>query len=294
MARKTTRLDLHVHTKGSDGWGSPDEIAAMAVERGLDGLVIADHHVTFSKEGDEVAEACRDAGLLVFRGCEYSAEDGHCLVLGLPIEPFHFKFYKPMQEVINEVRAAGGVVVPAHPFHGYRAKLGAGLLRLTGLAAVEARNGQCEVRSPWENEEAYRAAEGMVLQTTGGSDAHSPSYVGVCFTEFAGQVRTDQELVKALLTGRYRAVRNLRVVRSLQKLWALTPKKPVNATSYPSLRPVPTVQLSLDKIAGVRDFGPDGKPWDDSGWLYDRGGYSSADPATETDPDTGPDTGKLH
>jgi len=218
--RKTTRIDMHLHTKGSDGWGTPEEIAAKAVERGLDGLVITDHHNTFSREGDRVAEACLEAGLLVFRGCEYSTDSGHALVYGVPIESLEYKkHYRPIQNLINDVRAAGGVVIPSHPYHGYSKKLGGRVYSLEGIPALEGRNGQCEVRYPHENEDAMLAAKALGIKSIGGSDAHDPKYIGCCFTEFKGWIDSEEKLVHALLHGRYRAMRNMNAVRGIRKSW---------------------------------------------------------------------------
>ena len=213
--RLTTRIDMHVHTRGSDGWGSPDDIAENALEAGLDGLVITDHHLTYTKEGLEVARACREAGLLVFHGCEYSAAEGHVLVYGVPIEELRLGRYLDMQKVIDLVVEFGGVAVPAHPYFGYRAKLGDGLRKLRRTRAVEVANGQRAVKDPGANRKALRAANLLSRMGIGGSDAHDPAYVGVCYTEFRGNIRNSFELTKALKRGSFRAVTQHARVRKI-------------------------------------------------------------------------------
>lgn len=213
--RKTTRIDLHVHTRGSDGWGSPEAIAENAVEAGLDGLVITDHHLTYTREGLEVAEACREAGLWVFHGCEYSAAEGHLLVYGVPVESLRLGRYADMQKVIDLVTEFGGVAVPAHPYFGYRAKLGDQVHRLRRVRALEVANGQRAVKEPGANRRALRAANLGSRKGTGGSDAHDPAYVGVCYTEFQGNIRSSWDLVKALKRGDYRAVTQHARVRKI-------------------------------------------------------------------------------
>jgi len=220
--RKTMKIDMHVHTKGSDGWGSAEEIAEYAVERGLDGVCITDHHKTFTKAGDEVARECAAAGIRVFRGCEYSTKDGHCLIYGLDVELLGLGKYPSMQEVIDKVNAAGGAAVPAHPYHGYKFRLGDKVMELKGIAGVEVRNGQNAVRSPWENDEAVRVAREMGISGIGGSDAHDPKYVGVCFSQFDGWIHSDKELAAALREGRkVKAVRNRRAVKAIKRVRAV-------------------------------------------------------------------------
>ncbi len=59
-----------------------------------------------------------------------------------------------------------------------------------------------------------------LYQGTGGSDAHNPKYVGICYTEFDGEINTEAQLVKALKTGTYRARRNLQAVKSCKGGWS--------------------------------------------------------------------------
>jgi hypothetical protein len=194
------KVDLHVHTRGSDGTGQPWEIAQSAKAAGLDGLAITDHHKTHTAEGLEVARACRALGLVVFSGCEYSALEGHVLVFGVDVEELAMGLYPPMQTVIDRVNAAGGVVVPSHPYHGYRSTLGGGVFQLQGMAGVEVANGQCAASLARVscNEKAARAAMFLELPGTGGSDAHDPRRIGACYTEFPEWMATTGDLVAAL------------------------------------------------------------------------------------------------
>lgn len=223
--KKTTKLDLHLHTRGSDGSSSAEEIVKAALAAGLDGFAITDHHKTATAEGLKVAELARKAGLLVFRGCEYSTSDGHCLVFGCDVAELNLGMYPAMQDLITAVNRAGGVAVPSHPYHGYKHKLGDKVKTLRGIAAVEVANGQVSVRTPSENAEAVTAAKARRAKTTGGSDAHVASYIGTCFTEFRGTVKTERELVRALRHGHYEAVTNE------AKAKALAVQKPVAASS---------------------------------------------------------------
>lgn len=223
--KTTTKLDLHLHTRGSDGMSSAEDIVKAALKAGLDGFAITDHHRTATAEGLKVAELARKAGLLVFRGCEYSTADGHCLVFGCDVAELGLGMYPAMQDVVTAVNKAGGVAVPAHPYHGYKHKLGDKVKSLKGIPAVEVANGQVATRTPSENAEALAAAKERRARRTGGSDAHYASMVGVCFTEFASLVKTERELVRALRHGHYEAVTDTARTAAFQKA-ALDSAKP--------------------------------------------------------------------
>ena len=209
MRRKTTRLDLHVHTPGSDGSGSPEQYVRAVLAAGIDGLVITDHHHTYTAGGLRVAQACRAAGLTVLHGCEYSTANNHCLIYGVDVDELGLGEYPPMQEVIDRVNAAGGVVVPSHPYKGYRLILGDDVYGLHGIAALEGVNGQAAFQNPVWNRQANKAAKKMRLQMTGGSDAHSLSDIPSCATHFERKISNVEELITELRAGRFSAV-NLR------------------------------------------------------------------------------------
>lgn len=200
-----TKLDLHLHTKGSDGTGKPEEFVQAIRKAGLDGIVITDHHKTLTYEGLEVVKAVRAAGLVALVGCEYSTREGHCLVFGVDVARLKFGYWPPMQEVLDKVAEVGGVAFPSHPFRGVKETLGNKIYKLNGLTHTEAYNGQNEAGNGWAasanpvaNQKAVKAAEVMELGATGGSDAHQPDRIGTCYTEFGGKVRTVAELVAAL------------------------------------------------------------------------------------------------
>jgi len=225
-------VDLHIHTKGSDGWGTPEQIVQTAIDRGLDGFAITDHHRTQTKEGDEVAQLARKRGLVVFRGAEYSSADGHILIYGVALEFLDLGFYMPMQKVIDRVRTHGGVAIPAHPYHltpRMEHPLRDRVILLQKIPAIEVRNGQREIFNQRENERAIEAARKRCSgrRGIGGSDAHDPRYVGCCFTQFSQWIETDADLVQALLRGHYHARRNLRALEDL----SLGPKLDILPTS---------------------------------------------------------------
>ncbi len=75
-------IDLHCHTKYShDNYLEPDDLFDRAIEMGLDGVCITEHH---SYEASApIMHRPRPHNLLVLRGLEISTDYGHLLVYGV-------------------------------------------------------------------------------------------------------------------------------------------------------------------------------------------------------------------
>ncbi|HEX9343148.1 MAG TPA: PHP domain-containing protein [Actinomycetota bacterium] len=81
-------FDLHTHSTRSDGTLTPDEVVALAAERGLAGIALTDHDTTDGVEQARAA-AARGPAVAVLTGVELSAElEGQPVhVLGLAFDP---------------------------------------------------------------------------------------------------------------------------------------------------------------------------------------------------------------
>lgn len=198
------RVDLHVHTSVSSPCSliEPESMIKRAIEVGLDAVCVTEHDET---EGAKVASALgRKYGFPVFRGIEIYTEFGDMLVYGLYRDPPNWK--TPFDELLEICREAGAVIIPAHScrFTGDLERVagaaGADYM-LRNAAAIETHNGGS---SPEGNREALLLAEKYGLPGTGGSDAHHLFQVGRCLTVFEDEVTSDDELVAALESGRYR------------------------------------------------------------------------------------------
>ncbi len=65
------RIDLHTHSRASDGTQTPAELVTAARDAGLDVVALTDHDTT---DGwDEAATAAREVGVALVRGTEVSA-----------------------------------------------------------------------------------------------------------------------------------------------------------------------------------------------------------------------------
>ncbi|HTG00171.1 MAG TPA: PHP domain-containing protein [Nitrospirota bacterium] len=194
------KIDLHVHSENSgDNDADPEETIVRAIERGLHGIVFTEHYSFGASEPVELLKEKYGSRILVMRGVEFSAEEGHCLVFGVNTDKLSMK-YAPIREVIARVREAGGVAIPSHPYRSINS-IG-NLVRELDLYALEGYNG-CNMHT--YNERAIDAAQYLNIPFTGGSDAHASSEVGSCYTEFVDLV-TPENFIDLLKAGRYRGV----------------------------------------------------------------------------------------
>jgi len=180
----------------------------------LDAICITEH--LFIEGANFAQEVGRKMNFPVFRGVEARSEFGDMLVFG---------YYKDIPEGISlddlcwYVHEVGGVIFIAHPYHTkggcnlYANVQGRGLdldadwdkLRvLKETDGVEVVNGQVADEA---NAKARILAARLDVPGIGGSDSHAIDMIGKAATRFARPIRADEELVEALKSGCYRAVR---------------------------------------------------------------------------------------
>lgn len=197
------KIDLHNHSVYSDdSTVDPAESIERAIELGLEGIAFTEHN---SYEASEPVERLRErcnGRIMVFRGAEYAAAEGHVLIFGIRNDRlFGIGPQGPVQDIIRVVREQRGVVIIPHPYREWslmRADIGS----LDGICAIETYNHH---NNRAENEKAARAARVLRLPTTGGSDSHIVEEVGGCYTEFFISV-SYATFIDALRSGRYRGV----------------------------------------------------------------------------------------
>ncbi|PKN34137.1 MAG: metal-dependent phosphoesterase [Deltaproteobacteria bacterium HGW-Deltaproteobacteria-19] len=200
-------IDLHVHTKPLSPCShiDPLEMVAEAKRRGLDGVCLTEHHALWGRS--ELDELARQSGIRIFTGNEITTDQGDILVFRYPV---HVPDIIPIAELRREVLAAGGFMIAAHPFRGFKV-FGFGQLRMTPeqaakrrlfqlVDAMEVCNGKL---SEEENRMALEVSKILGLAGTGGSDAHQIDEVGKWVTVFDRDIRNEQELVDEIRAGRY-------------------------------------------------------------------------------------------
>jgi predicted metal-dependent phosphoesterase TrpH len=205
-------LDLHLHSELSDDSRAPVEaylklLQRKRAERPLDGIVLTEHR-QFDLERD-LRELEDRYGLLILNAAEVETDYGHVLVYGVNADilaRFDFADVRlPAQDVISEVYRLGGVALPCHP-----GRPNVGLCAhyeskgpLDGVIAVEALNGGSKKGEDARVQELMRQ---YGYAGFGGSDSHLVSFVGIVATEFDADIRSMDDLVRELRSGRCRAV----------------------------------------------------------------------------------------
>lgn len=196
------KIDLHNHAFTHESSSSPEEVIEAAIAAGLDGIAFTEHNsYSAANRAEELAE--RYAGrILILRGAEYDAKEGHVLIFGISDNSFlDLGMFAPLDELVRFITPKGGVLIAAHPFRSW-GHFKADLDAVHGICAVEAWNGH---NTPEENQLAFEVASSLGFPTTGGSDSHNMEDVGKCYTEFDDAV-TRESFVRLLREGRYRGV----------------------------------------------------------------------------------------
>ena len=209
-------IDMHIHTMISSTCSliDPEECIERAMEQGLDAICVTEHDTL--EGGRVMKDIAQQFDFLVLAGMEVMSREGHLLVYGYGHD---IKGVQAADDVIKEVTAAGGVVVPAHPWRqpfGWYSGAIDRPLEETEFARIfeiiEMYNG---LSSAEENASGKAFCEATGRFGTGGSDAHRVADVGCVVTEFDDtlQITDEQSLVAALKTGRYHA----RILRPLEE-----------------------------------------------------------------------------
>lgn len=202
------KIDLHVHSLHSgDNPTDPEEVVQQAIERGLDGIAFTEHYSYEASEGVELLRKKYSGQIMLFRGVEFSAAEGHCLVYGVNTDRLSMK-YAPIADLVRVVTSHGGISIPSHPYRGVNS-IGDIIRNLKGIAAVEGYNG-CNMHS--FNQKAVDTAQALNLPFTGGSDAHAAGEIGSCYTEFSDIVTYDN-FIELLKKGRYRGIDTRKISR---------------------------------------------------------------------------------
>jgi predicted metal-dependent phosphoesterase TrpH len=201
------RIDLHTHTSPRSPCSSldPVDLIREAERLGLDGICITEHQVWWG--ANEISELARQTKVEIFRGNEFTTNQGDVLVFGYEAD---IKDLLTIEDLRHRVTEAGGFMIAAHPFRGFKT-FGIGQLQMTVeqacrrrvfdfVDALETRNGGV---SNQENEMATRVAAQLGLPGTAGSDAHAVDEVGKWVTEFERAIESEQDLLEELRAGRF-------------------------------------------------------------------------------------------
>lgn len=211
--KPSLRVDLHSHTTRYSGCSrvEPEKAVALAAKRGLDVLVITEHHRRWQE--DELAPLRRLApGLTVLSGMEVSLQEGFDVVLLGGDVP---RTMVPLQKAAKLAEAMKGwgphFAFVAHPFR-HQDKIDRRLKAVLGIVhGIEMLS--CNILKPG----AVRTADGFVsdvahmydkardewnLRPVFASDSHTEPAIGAVATELRTKERIGSidDLVAALCT----------------------------------------------------------------------------------------------
>lgn len=109
-------INLHMHTKYSDGTGTHTELAEAAIQAGLDAIIVTDHNIWV--QGVEKYYQSGEEKVLLLSGEEVhdqtrQPQKNHLLVFGAEKEMATYA--SDPQNLVNQVNDAGGLSFIAHP-----------------------------------------------------------------------------------------------------------------------------------------------------------------------------------
>jgi predicted metal-dependent phosphoesterase TrpH len=203
------RIDLHIHTRPRSPCSAidPADLLKEARRAALDALCITEHQ---NRWGDgEINELGKEGGIHIFQGNEITTNQGDVLVFGYHED---LRGVVPIQDLHKEVKAAGGLMIAAHPFRGFLlfgiTQLRMDVYQASQRAVFQYVNGleifNCKVTDA-ENQMARQVAEHLGLLGVAGSDAHRLDEVGRCVTILEREISSEPELITELRAGRFTA-----------------------------------------------------------------------------------------
>jgi predicted metal-dependent phosphoesterase TrpH len=187
--------NFHLHTVFSDGKLTPSDVVKQALEIGIKGFAITDHHsIAGYQQAQMYLQQLKNSAPLLWTGVEITSKlkniDVH--ILGYAFDVRHSALQPYLQgkspqgraaeakNVIESIHQAGGLAILAHPF---RYRLPASQLILSsselGIDGIEAYYAYGNPQ-PWQpsylqTQEALAIAVRHQLYTTCGTDTHGLS-----------------------------------------------------------------------------------------------------------------------
>lgn len=196
-------INLHMHTRHSDGSGTHQDIAEAAIKAGLQAVIVTDHNILVKDQEGYFARG--EDSVLVLVGEEIhdnntAQRNNHLLVFGVDHELAGHA--EDTQGLITQIDQAGGLSFLAHPIDPAAPKFNQGDFSwdkwdVSGYTGIELWNGFSEFKTRLKNNLAAlwyasnpsRIARGPIPETlmiwdqltrsgsrivgVGGSDAHA-------------------------------------------------------------------------------------------------------------------------
>lgn len=204
--KRRYKVNLHMHTKESDGFVSFDDAIARYAAVGYDAVAVTDHW--------KISKTEERSGLLVLSGVEFDTRTFDCRagvyhILGIAMQRTPaIEKYDSAQKILDEIHAAGGFAILAHP--AWSLNTPEDIMKLNGVDATEIYNtvsGVHESRRPDSSLIVdMLATKGHVLPLTAADDAHYYDNDDCrSFIMVEADACTEEALMEAIRAGRYYA-----------------------------------------------------------------------------------------
>lgn len=202
-------FDIHSHSSEHSACShvSAEELIDTAIERGLAGMVVTDHHYQWPRaELQAIAERLKPGAIVMLSAYELTTADrpngkqkhaGDLLIYGAP-DGSEMELWTPYKEACARAREQNALIISAHPF-----REGAG----AGERIFDMDIDGIEIFNPNHSQLDVSRAKAAVLRAgflgVAGSDAHHASHVGQFPTIFDRPVRDMNEFIRELRARRY-------------------------------------------------------------------------------------------
>ena len=250
--RTLLTADLHVHAFPGDGVLPAWELRKEARRRGIDVIAITNHNQTIA--ASLPAGGRPDELPLVIPGQEITTPRFHLVAAGVRRV---VDWRLPLEEMIGDIRAQGGVAIAAHPVpDSWRVSDADALGSLDGAEAVHAL-GASYSRGRFQLREFYRTTRqhNPALAPIGSSDFHGIAPLGRCLTYILVDEVSEAGVLDAIRRGRTVASDNAglfvgdrALVKMIQDAGATPPRRESRAARISAM----TVLAALGLLIAVK------------------------------------------
>jgi predicted metal-dependent phosphoesterase TrpH len=190
----TMKYDLHVHTSHYSPCAleSPEVLCRMALQRGLRGIALTEHERWWPDDELELLRL-RFPDLVLFRGAEYTCNEGHFLVFLSEDQDDPPPNLSDVLRLIDEVHDRSGLIIWAHPFRF--GEPWSDWVQKADLDGVEVSSSNMNGKTGYL---ARKVAREKSIRAFQNSDTHSLETLGLFYNEIPADIRDTTELIQNL------------------------------------------------------------------------------------------------
>jgi len=202
------RVDLHVHIKRRSNCAlhQPDQMADKAGRRGIQGIVLLDHHYYPTKEEIEQTQA-KFPKVRLFRGIEitFVGEDkknDDIVVIGDDLSDLNIDRRLPvnpgLSQLANYLKNKKALTILCHPFRRHDDVVIDFDILTPDCVEIASRNTPKKKRK-----EIYKLAKKYGMRMVSTSDAHKDGHLGNQCIDLLSNVSNEVELINAVKSYEY-------------------------------------------------------------------------------------------